>query len=89
MTVFVDTSAIIALLVQDDLMHNRAKRNFTYFAQNAVRLVSSSYVLIETVSLLQSRIGLNVVRDFNAKIFPLLDICKSAFKGNFTNAESE
>jgi len=46
MTVFADTSAFFALLVQDDCMHNRARMNFEHFVQNDSRLLTSSYVLL-------------------------------------------
>lgn len=74
MIVFADTSALFALLVRDDLMHIRAKENFAYFAEHGVQLLTSSYILVETVALLQRRIGLAPVHDFNAKILPLLEI---------------
>jgi len=74
MIVFADTSALFALLVRDDLMHIRAKENFAYFGREGVQLLTSSYVLMETVALLQRRIGLAPVHDFNAKILPLLEI---------------
>ena len=73
MMVFADTSALFSLLVRDDLMHIRAKENFAYFASQRVQLLTSSYVLVETVALLQQRIGLEPVRDFNLKILPLLE----------------
>ena len=74
MIAFVDTSALFSLLVRDDLMHIRAKENFEYFAGHRVQLLTSSYVLVETVALLQRRIGLEAVRDFNSKILPLLEV---------------
>jgi hypothetical protein len=36
--------------------------------------LTSSFVLLETTALLQSRIGLSSVNDFNTKILPLLEI---------------
>jgi len=74
MNVFVDTSGLFALLVQNDHMHIRAKENFSYFAEQNAQLVTSSFVLVETIALLQRRIGLAPVHDFNAKILPLLDV---------------
>ena len=74
MNVFVDTSGYFALLVQNDHMHIRAKENFSYFAEQNAQLVTSSFVLVETIALLQRRIGLAPVHDFNAKILPLLDV---------------
>jgi predicted nucleic acid-binding protein len=74
MNIFADTSGFFALLVKNDNMHVRARKNFSYFAENNVQLVTSSFVLVETVALLQHRIGLSPVNDFNAKILPLLEI---------------
>lgn len=74
MIVFADTSALFALLVRDDRMHVRAKENFAYFAGNGAQLLTSSFVLVETVALLQRRVGLAPVHDFNAKILPLMEV---------------
>ena len=74
MNIFADTSGLFALLVKNDYMYVRARENFTYFAENNVQLVTSSFVLVETTALLQRRIGLAPVNDFNVKILPLLEI---------------
>jgi predicted nucleic acid-binding protein len=74
MIVFADTSALFALMVRDDAMHVRAQENFSYFARNDVRLLTSSYVLVETVALLQRRVGPPAVLDFQMKIYPLLEV---------------
>ncbi|PIP38311.1 MAG: VapC toxin family PIN domain ribonuclease [Desulfobacterales bacterium CG23_combo_of_CG06-09_8_20_14_all_51_8] len=74
MNIFADTSGFFALLVKNDDMHVRARKNFSYFAENNVQLVTSSFVLVETTALLQHRIGLSPVNDFNSKILPLLEI---------------
>jgi uncharacterized protein len=74
MNIFADTSGLFALLVENDYMYVRARGNFNYFAENNVQLVTSSFVLLETTALLQSRIGLSPVNDFNTKILPLLEI---------------
>jgi predicted nucleic acid-binding protein len=74
MIVFADTSALYALLVRDDSMHEHAKRCFAHFSEHTVQLLSSSFVLVETQALLQRRVGLEAVRDFNARIAPLIEI---------------
>ena len=74
MNIFADTSGFFALLVKSDYMHVRARENFRYFAENNAQLISSSFVLVETTALLQRRIGLTAINDFNAKILPLLEI---------------
>ncbi len=74
MTVFADTSGIFALLVRNDYMYVRAQSVFQSFANNNVNLLSSSYVLVETIALLQRRVGMDAVRDFQEKILPLIEI---------------
>jgi predicted nucleic acid-binding protein len=74
MIIFADTSGLFALLVQNDHMHIRAKQNFAYFAQHRAQLLTSSFVLVETAALLQRRVGLVAVHDFQSKIIPLLEI---------------
>lgn len=74
MKIYADTSGLIALLVRNDLMHVRAKQNFAYFSRYKAQLVTSAFVLVETTALLQRRIGLAPVHDFQAKIFPLLKV---------------
>jgi predicted nucleic acid-binding protein len=74
MNVFADTSGFFALMARNDYMHVRAKENFNYFAKERARLLTSSFVLVETIALLQRRIGLEPVHEFNAKILPLLEV---------------
>ena len=50
------------------------KLNFAYFAQHCVQLLTSSFVLVETTALLQRRVGLAAVHDFQSKIMPLLEM---------------
>ncbi|MCP4622133.1 MAG: PIN domain-containing protein [bacterium] len=74
MMIFADTSGLFALLVKNDVMHVRAKLNFAYFAEHRVQLLTSSFVLVETAALLQRRVGLETVHDFQSKIMPLLEM---------------
>ena len=74
MNIFADTSGFFALLVKNDYMYFKARENFNYFAEKNVQLVTSSFVLVETAALLQRRIGMAPVHDFNTKILPLLEI---------------
>ncbi len=72
--IFADTAGLFALMVKNDLMHVRAKQNFAFFARQRVQLLTSSFVLVETAALLQRRVGLEAVHDFQSKIIPLLEI---------------
>lgn len=74
MIAFADTSALFALLVRNDDMHEQAGKIFGQCMHDEVQLLSSSFILVETTALLQRRVGMDAVIDFYEKIVPLLDI---------------
>ena len=72
--VFVDTSALLALVVGSDQAHEEARDAFGRLRAERASLVTSSYVLVETYALLQSRIGIGAVRVFREVFAPLLEV---------------
>lgn len=72
MSVFVDTSALLAVLHTEDANHARAARTFRTLLQTDEELVTTNYVLVETVALLQHRFGLAAVRRFEDDVAPVL-----------------
>ena len=74
MIAFVDTSALYALLVGTEAAHETVHRTFGQLAASSGKLVTTSYVLVETTALLQHRIGLAAVRDLDQHVVPLLTI---------------
>ncbi len=72
--VFVDTSALLALVVGSDQAHGEASEGFARLRAERASLVTSSYVLVETYALLQARIGIGAVRIFREAFAPLLDV---------------
>ena len=72
--VFVDTSGILALLVEDDSSHERAARAFSRLAAGDASLLTTSYVLIETYALLGRRFGRDAVAAFRDRFSPLLAV---------------
>lgn len=74
MSVFADTSGLYALLVGSEEGHADLVRAFRNILTENRPLWTMSYVLIETIALLQSRIGLEPVRDFDEHVFPLLSV---------------
>ena len=72
MTAFVDTSALLAILHAADANHARAARTWRRLVESDEHLVSTSYVLVEILALLQHRFGLRAVGDFQDAIAPLL-----------------
>lgn len=74
MRVFIDTSAIYALLDRDDENHQKAKTIWVGLLRNEDALVTSNYVLVETFALIQHRLGMDAVRGVQNDILPLVNI---------------
>jgi predicted nucleic acid-binding protein len=73
-SVLVDTSALYALLVRTEEGHGEVEAVLDGLLDEGRSLRTTSYVLVETVALLQSRFGLPAVRDFEERILPLLEV---------------
>ena len=74
MTVFVDTSAFLAVLNADDRFHLAASRCWDELISTEQRLACSNYILVETIALLQNRFGMEAVRVFENDVLPIIDI---------------
>ena len=74
MTVFVDTSAFIAILNADDRFHPSASQTWERLVRSEERLACNNYILVETLALLQSRFGLDAVQVFQDNIGPVIDV---------------
>jgi predicted nucleic acid-binding protein len=74
MSVFVDTSALLAVLDADDAEHETAKATWQRLITSEEPLVASNYVLVETFALAQRRLGMEAARAFHEDICPVLDI---------------
>ncbi len=72
--VFVDTSAILALVNSKDEHHPRAQKGFESLLSRKAGLVTSSYVLLETYALLARRMGLAAVQAFRSDFVPLCEV---------------
>jgi len=71
--IFVDTSALLALLDRDDEFHARAAATIRSLGADDA-LLTHEYVLVETTSLAQRRLGLQAVRSLVDDLLPLLEI---------------
>lgn len=71
MTVFVDTSALYALLDRDDAQHPAARAAFPALLENE-ELTTHSYVLVEAVALTQCRLGPDAVRALTQELLPAM-----------------
>lgn len=74
MRIFIDTSAIYALIDRDDADHKKAKKIWIDLLNSENILITSNYVLVESFALIQNRLGLKAVRGFQEDMLPLINI---------------
>ena len=74
MTVFVDTSALYALLDRADAHHKQAVAAWTDLLNGDERFVTSNYVFVESFALTQSRLGMDAARLLQEDILPIINI---------------
>jgi uncharacterized protein len=74
MIVFVDTSALFALMDADDRNHSLAREAWARWLDDRTQFLTTNYVLLETIALLQRRLGIEASRRFDEAITPLLRI---------------
>lgn len=72
MSVFVDTSALYSLLVRTEEEHGAVADAFETALDEGRTLVTTNYVAVETVALLQTRIGLAAVADLANRVLPVM-----------------
>lgn len=72
MTVYVDTSGLLAVMDSGDQFHEQAKAEWVRLLESGEGLVCSSYVLLETNALVQHRLGMDAVRALHEDVFPVL-----------------
>lgn len=74
MSVFVDTSGLLAVLDRDDVNHTAATGAWADILRSDEILTATNYVLVETIALLQHRLGLKAVRFFQEEVLPVIGI---------------
>ena len=74
MNIFVDTSAFLAILNENDQYHQPAKQIWTEILLSDAVLFSSNYVLLETTALLQHRFGIEALRLFENNVQPVIEL---------------
>ncbi|MDY0028003.1 MAG: PIN domain-containing protein [Candidatus Humimicrobiaceae bacterium] len=74
MNIFIDTSALFALMDSGDKFHKESSNTFIKLANNRSVFHSSNYIIIETIVLVQNRLGLDALRIFQNNIVPVVNI---------------
>lgn len=74
MRLFIDTSALYAIMDAGDDFHDRAKDYFSEIVEKDIVLNSSDYIIVETIALVQNRLGINAARLFINNILPVVNL---------------
>src|SRR5688500_15473688 len=74
MSCFIDTSAFIALADPVDPNHHSAVAASAALARSGQEVVTTNYVVVETISLLHHRQGIQAVKAFIETMLPVVEI---------------
>lgn len=74
MTIFVDTSALIALLDASEAKHAACAREWKRLLAGDASFITSNYVMVETCAVAQRRLGMEAVRSLTTDFMPLLAV---------------
>jgi len=72
--VFIDTSAFYALMDRSDSYHEKAKLLWAFLLDKNSSFKTTNYIIIETLALIQSRLGFEAARLYSGDILGLVDI---------------
>jgi uncharacterized protein len=72
LSVYIDSSAFLAVLNSDDRFHAPARRRWEQLIESGAPLFCNNYVLVETLAVLQNRLGMEAVIAFQSDVVPVL-----------------
>ena len=74
MSIFIDTSALLAVLDADDDHHKKAKNMWVKLISEEETIICTNYVLVETFALAQNRLGIEAVRTLQEDVLPMITV---------------
>ena len=74
MKIYIDTSAFYALVNKKDEYHKNAQKVWSEILKNGNTLFTSNYVLVESIALIQHRLGMKALVETYEVLLPLLNV---------------
>jgi predicted nucleic acid-binding protein len=74
MVIFVDTSALLALVNMNDEFHKQAKQQWKFLIENKATLLTNNYVILESIFLIQRRFGMDWIHELQAEVLSLIEV---------------
>lgn len=74
MVIFVDTSALFALINSNDEFHQQANDQWKLLLKKKDSLFSNNYVILESISLIQRRYGMEWIHALQTEVLSLIEI---------------
>jgi uncharacterized protein len=74
MNIFVDTSGLLAVVHDGDVHHQKAAAFWKRVLETDDDVITTNYILLEAIALIQNRHGLEKVRTLYSEIVPALSI---------------
>lgn len=72
--IFIDTSALYALVATEDEYHRDAVSIWGSLAENSDTPITTNYVLSECFAIVQNRLGLDFVRYLHEEVVPAFEV---------------
>jgi len=74
--VFIDTSAFYALMDGSDQFHQQAGRHWLEMVEEGIQLSTNNYIIVESLALLQSRLGFEAADLWYRDILGVVDLLR-------------
>ena len=71
--IFVDTSAFLALVQVEEANHASARNTWKEYLNRGASFVTSNYVIVESVALIQNRVGISFVQQLSDELLSFVE----------------
>ena len=72
--IYVDTSAFLAILADDDAYHATAQQTWQSLLETGEVLATNNYELVESIAIIQNRGGLKSIQRMQSELLPAIEI---------------